>query len=104
VSEQRLAQLIDFENRQRLFPAVDSRMKFSLLTIGRNEKLTTFAFYLTDIARLSDPERKFTLTINDIRRVNPNTKTAPLFRTRTDADNSNCTFANTSFRSGLQPP
>jgi hypothetical protein len=35
VAEERLAQIVDFENRAGLFPAVDSRMKFSLLTIER---------------------------------------------------------------------
>ena len=34
VTKQQLASLYDFENREGIFPAVDSRMKFSLLTLA----------------------------------------------------------------------
>jgi len=86
VDGKRLAQLIDFENRERLFPAVDSRMKFCLLTIGHDEKQSSFAFFLTDPRQLASPERRFTLSPEDIARINPNTKTAPVFRSRADAE------------------
>jgi hypothetical protein len=86
VAESRLAQLIDFENRAGLFPAIDSRMKFSLLTIGRKMKEADFAFFLTDVRQLAEPERRFTLSADTIARINPNTKTAPIFRSRTDAE------------------
>jgi hypothetical protein len=86
VGGKRLAQLIDFENRERLFPAIDSRMKFSLLTIGREEKQSHFAFFLTDPRQLVESERRFTLSADEIERINPNTKTAPVFRSRADAE------------------
>jgi hypothetical protein len=86
VADNRLAQLIDFENRERLFPAVDSRMKFSLVTIGREEKQAGFAFFLTDPRQLAESERRFTLSADDIARINPNTRTAPVFRSRADAE------------------
>jgi SAM-dependent methyltransferase len=86
VGGKRLAQLIDFENRDRLFPAVDSRMKFSLLTIAQESKQSSFAFFLTDTRQLAEPERRFTLSADDIARINPNSKTAPIFRSRADAE------------------
>lgn len=86
VENKRLAQLIDFENRERLFPAVDSRMKFCLLTLGHDEKQSGFAFFLTDPRQLAEPERRFTLSADDIARINPNTKTAPVFRSKADAE------------------
>jgi hypothetical protein len=86
VAENRLARLIDFENRERIFPAIDSRIKFSLLTIGREVKQADFAFFLTNARQLGDPERRFTLSADDIARINPNTKNAPVFRSRTDAE------------------
>jgi hypothetical protein len=86
VESKRLARLIDFENRAGLFPAVDSRMKFSLLILGRNEPEARFAFFLTDPAQLAEPERNFTLSPEAIARINPNTKTAPVFRSRADAE------------------
>ena len=85
VSEQRLARLFDFENRAGLFPAVDSRMKFCLLTIGSNVREVEFAFFLTDPAQLEDTRRRFTLSPGEIARINPNTKTAPVFRAQEDA-------------------
>jgi hypothetical protein len=86
VEHKRLAQLVDFENRSRLFPAVDSRMKFCLLTFGRSEDSAHFAFFLTDPAQLAEPERNFILSPDTIARLNPNTKTAPVFRSRADAE------------------
>jgi hypothetical protein len=86
VSGHRLHRLIDFENREGLFPAVDSRMKFCLLTIGREAKQADLAIFLTDTRQLAEPERHFSLSAEDIARINPNTKTAPIFRTRSDAE------------------
>jgi hypothetical protein len=86
VNEGRLARLIDFENRERIFSAVYFRVKFCLLTIGRDVKEADFAFFLTDPAQLAEPERRFTLSPRDIARINPNTKTAPVFRSRADAE------------------
>lgn len=86
VSGRRLVGLIDFENREALFPAVDSRMKFCLLTMGGETDAGEFAFVLTDPAQLEDPRRRFTLTPEDISRINPNTRVAPVFRSRADAE------------------
>ena len=45
------------------------------------------AFYPSQcVAELDDPERCFPLTAADFDRVNPNTGTAPIFRTRRDAE------------------
>ena len=86
VADKRLSQLVDFENRAGLFPAVDSRMKFCILTLGRNEGTARFAFFLTNPAQLAEPERNFTLTPAAIARLNPNTRTTPIFRSRADAE------------------
>jgi hypothetical protein len=86
VDSHRLVQLIDFENRERLFAAIDSRMKFTLLTIGREANDAGFAFFLTAPVQLADVERRFTLSAEDIARINPNTKSAPVFRSRADAE------------------
>lgn len=82
----RLASLFDFENRERLFPAVDSRMKFCLLTLGTNIERAEFVFFATNVEHLADKRRRFTLLPNDILRISPNTKTAPVFRSNADAE------------------
>ena len=85
VQSQRLVSLYDFENRQGLFPAVDSRQKFCLFTIG-NSSAAEFAFFLMQVHELSDERRRFELTPEDFRLINPNTLTCPVFRSRADAE------------------
>ncbi len=94
IEKRRLSKLVDFENRARLFPAVHSRMKFALLTLGRDEPVAHFAFFLTEPAQLTGPERNFTLSPEQISAISPNTKTAPVFRSRTDAELTAKMYAN----------
>lgn len=86
VSEQRLSTLIDFENAAPIFPAVHRGMKFCLLTLGRNIPDARFSFFLHAPAELADAERNFALSPNQISAINPNTNTAPVFRSRMDAN------------------
>jgi len=81
----RLASLYDFENREGLFPAVDSRMKFCRLTLGV-APAAEFGFFFTQTAQLADARRRFTLAAEDFARINPNTLTCPVFRSRQDAE------------------
>lgn len=86
IEEKRLASLIDFENSSPIFPTVHRSFKFCLLTMGRNEQKARFAFFLTESGQLAEPERNFTLDPEQIAAINPNTKTAPVFRSRWDAE------------------
>jgi len=84
----RLGCLIDFENRGIFFEDVHNSFKFCVLVIAgatRTFPETQCAFFLHSVATLTDPDRVFTLTPSDFARVNPNTGTAPIFRTRRDA-------------------
>ena len=82
----RLASLYDFENKEAIFPGVHRSYKFCLLTLGRDVGEPTFVFFATRGEHLADDRRRFTLTPADIARINPNTRTAPVFRSRADAD------------------
>lgn len=86
VSSQRLAGLIDFENSQPLFVGVHRSFKLALLTLGSEVAVAGFAFFLTDPTQLEDARRRFTLSPAQIAAINPNTKTAPVFRARRDAE------------------
>ncbi len=90
VGKKSLVSLYDFENRQGLFPDVDSRMKFCLFTAGRGLRPTAqgaeFAFFLHSVEDLEDSERRFTLSPEEIELLNPNTRTCPIFRSRKDAE------------------
>jgi hypothetical protein len=82
-----LVSLFDFENREKLFPAVDSRYKFCLFTTSNNSiEKTEYAFFLTRTEHLDDNMRRFTLSPDDIELINPNTRTTPVFRTIFDAE------------------
>lgn len=85
IASKRLIRLADFENRQKLFAAPDARMKFCLLTIGEGCDKPTFSFFSTDTSQIDEPERNFTLSAEEILKINPNTKTVPIFRAREDA-------------------
>jgi hypothetical protein len=90
----RLKALYDFENRRRrfgkepFFPDVDSRFKFCVFVASPAPLATPAlcASFLQDVSELADAERCFPLTAENFARVNPNTGTAPVFRTRRDAD------------------
>jgi hypothetical protein len=82
---ERLVSLYDIENRERLFTDVDSRMKFCLLTLGRAER-AEFVCFATQVSQLTDPRRRFTLTPDEFRLINPNTLTCPVFRSERDAE------------------
>jgi hypothetical protein len=86
IARRQIISLYDFENREKLFADVDSRYKFSLLTIGAAQASPRFVFFATRAAHLRDERRVFALTPADLARINPNTRTAPLFRTRRDAE------------------
>ena len=83
----RLKALYDFENKKVFFPDVHASFKFCVFVASRLplNAPAQCAFHVHDIADLKDPERCFPLTAADFARVNPNTGTAPIFRTRRDA-------------------
>lgn len=85
-----LASLYDFENAESIFPGVHRSYKFCLLTLtGRNRPVTRgaeFAFFLHTTAELEDDAKRFTLTADDLRLINPNTRTCPIFRTKRDSE------------------
>lgn len=86
VEQARLVGLVDFENSAPIFPSVHRSYKFSLLTLGSSDDSAEFSFFLANVAQLADERRCFTLSSADIARINPNTKTAPVFRARADAE------------------
>ncbi|MBC7251087.1 MAG: hypothetical protein H5T62_12480 [Anaerolineae bacterium] len=87
VESGQLASLYDFENREGLFPGTHRSYKFALLTLtGGGTPEAEYAFFLHTADELSDPERRFGLSREDLALINPNTRTVPVFRTRRDAE------------------
>ena len=86
--EGRLKALYDFENKKVFFPDVHASFKFCVFVASPSkiEESAKCAFYLHDVAELKDTNRCFPLSDEDFAGVNPNTGTAPIFRTRRDAE------------------
>ncbi len=88
VERRSLVSLFDFENKG-IFPAIDSRIKFCLMTLagsGSGASEAVFVFFAHATSDLADPRRRFTLTAEDFALLNPNTRTCPIFRSRRDAE------------------
>ena len=85
----RLASLFDFENKKIFFKDVHASFKFCAIIFGGEERLfdeAKCAFFLHDTETVKDTGRCFPLASDDFTNVNPNTGTAPIFRTLRDAD------------------
>ena len=96
-TEGRLKTLYDFENKKVFFPDVHASFKFCTFVASRSKipQKAKCAFYLHNLAELNDNNRCFDLSADDFARVNPNTGTAPVFRSRRDADLTKRIYANT---------
>ena len=101
-TEGRLKALYDFENRRTrynikpFFEDVDSRFKFCVFIASPTETghAAQCAFFLQATTELSDDNVRFSLSAEDFMRVNPNTGTAPIFRSRRDADLTKLIYAH----------
>lgn len=83
----RLAGLFAFENEEFVFPAVHHSYRFCLLALAsdRHEQ-AEFVFFARQPAQVHDARRRFSLSADDFRLINPNTLTCPVFRSRKDAE------------------
>lgn len=109
-----LKALYDFENRRTryrlepFFPDVDSRFKFCAM-IGSPQRTFPAAhcgFFLQAITEIANPEQAFPITAADFARVNPNTGTAPIFRTARDMALTTAIYARAPVlmdKSGAEP-
>lgn len=90
VNERRIVSLHDFQTGLGFFDRIGhARFKFALLTLagpGVGPSDIPFTFFSRTIANFADQRRHYSLRAEDIARINPNTKTAPIFRTKYDAD------------------
>jgi len=82
-----LESLYDFENKKKYFD-IDERMKFSLITLTGGQQSSTypkFSFFLRDVCELQEEGRIFSLNLDDLNLINPNTKNCPTFRNKFEA-------------------
>lgn len=108
-TEGRLLALYDFENRRNkiglkpFFEDVDGRFKFCAFVASPSEtpKPAKCAFFLQSVTQLKDPDVCFSMRAEDFARVNPNTGTAPVFKSRRDAELTTRLYKNASILTDL---
>jgi hypothetical protein len=107
----RLAALLDFENGKRkpepFFPDVHRSFKFSAIIFGGAQRVfpQSFCAFFQQSGEAAEANA-FPLTPADFAAVNPNTGTAPVFRTQRDADITRAIYARLPVlvnRSGAMP-
>lgn len=87
VETESISALFDFENAAPIFQGVHRSFKFCLLTMSGRERqmgAARYAFFLHDPALID--VSAFELKPDEIKLINPNTGTLPIFRTRRDAE------------------
>ena len=88
----KLRSLYDFQNsfgKDRFFKDVHPQFKFCLVTVSgssRRDRKTSFGFYLNAVEQIQNPILTFQLSGDEIKNLNPNSRTCPVFRTSVDAD------------------
>ncbi|WP_341925232.1 N-6 DNA methylase [Nocardioides psychrotolerans] len=82
----RLAAFYDFENEAKIFAGVHNQFRFAVTSMSGGETLrdVALAFYTRFVQDV--PARRFRVAADEIRLLNPNTGTLPVFRSRVDAD------------------
>lgn len=85
IAKNKLQSLFSFYEIRGWFRGTDDRKSFCILGLGGGAKAAKFCFDIKNISEIDHPERQFELTEEEIANINPNTKTAPVFRSRADA-------------------
>ncbi|PWB88629.1 restriction endonuclease [Methylocystis sp. MitZ-2018] len=92
-SDRQVHCIIDFFNKRYdgalFFPDVYYRFKFCAYIAGGPGRVfdsASFGFFIRDLDEIDNPERVFPITADEINRINPNSGTAPIFRSRRDKE------------------
>ena len=89
ISTKTLVSLYEFENVGFFGVGQGHMVRFALLTLvgeDRQVGVSDFLFQGQAIQELGHPERRFSLSAEDIKLLNPNTRTCPIFRNQRDAE------------------
>jgi len=91
IDQKRLICLYDFENKKGHFEDVHRAFKFTSLIFGgtqRQHEKADFVFFAHTVEETAaqHKQRHIALSADDLKLLNPNTQTCPIFRTRRDAE------------------
>jgi hypothetical protein len=86
IKNRRLASLYDFDNRNGIFPAVEKNIRFCLLTISNKPvNKVSLSSQLYSVELINNQFKKYSLSVEEIVSLNPNTMNCPTFSTAVDA-------------------
>jgi hypothetical protein len=90
IKDENIISIYGFENEEFIFTEVHHAFKFVALSVSKNKNIksgyTDFSFFNRNFFDLNNPLHHYHLNVSDIFGVNPNTGTAPIFRTKIDAE------------------
>jgi hypothetical protein len=89
LSTKSLVAFFGFENEDLIFPHITNKVKFGLLTMAGRSVLIEepwFTAHIRQPAEIADPTKRYALTVDEIRAINPNTLNLPAFRWSRDAE------------------
>jgi hypothetical protein len=84
-----LVSFYGFENEDLIFPHITNKVKFGILALTGTECPVEQPWFTANIRQpdeVSDPEKRYRLTIDEIQAINPNTLNIPGFRWAKDAE------------------
>jgi hypothetical protein len=99
ISRSCLVRFLDFENRSRFFADVDSRFRFSLVTLSSPVSSdgphdAEFGWLLHSLGEISENGRLIRLSARDLSVFNPNSHTSPVFTSQRELDLARVIYAN----------
>lgn len=89
LSTKSLVAFYGFENEDLIFPHITNKVKFGLLTIAGTDvriEQPWFTAHIRQPSEIADSEKRYALTVDEIRAINPNTLNLPAFRWSRDAE------------------
>jgi hypothetical protein len=107
ITKSNLVSFFDFVNTEGIFPAIHrTHPHFCLLTMeSRGQaKAAQFSFWNTNTTHLQEMQRRFTLSVEDIIAINPNSRTCPVFRSVLDAELTKFIYQRVPVLVRLGPP
>jgi hypothetical protein len=86
IKHRSLASVLDFDNRDKIFAAVQGNVRFSLVTFRVGSPEVRIAARLRSMGDLTQPDRTYELTSDDLAQINPDTGSIPLVASKRDAE------------------
>lgn len=96
LAHRNLCSLLDFENRDHLFPGLHTKTKFCILSLSRKPvSQVKLCFMATKLPDTQDRNKIIAIDVNEFSKLNPNTHTSPIFRSVKDAELTTRIYSHT---------